>query len=173
MGLIRSLPGPSFEGKPMVPSDQLRKIQFLSDLPEEILEKISPHARQAVFEPDTILIRQNDPQHLVHMLVSGKILLNTRSDTGRVLTLDEIAPGQSFGLSALFGKSGATFTAVCTEPCDIIVLSGDLMAKLFETDHRIGYAVMRRVAQLFKDRMNKHTGQFLRSLSMHPAINPV
>jgi CRP-like cAMP-binding protein len=107
------------------------------------------------------------------MLVSGKICLNTRSDTGRVLTLDEIEPGQSFGLSALFGKSSATFTAVCTEPCDIIVLSGDLMVRLFETDHRIGYAVMRRVARLFKNRMNKHTGQFLNSLSMHPGINPV
>ncbi len=157
----------------MVPSDQLKKIQFLADLPDDILEKISPHARQAVFESGTILIRQNDPQHLVHMLVSGKICLNARSDTGWVLTLDEIEPGQSFGLSALFGKSSTTYTAVCTEPCDIIVLSSDLMAKLFEADHRIGYAVMRRVAQLFKDRMTKHTGQFLCSLSMHPAINPV
>ncbi len=74
------------------------------------------------------MIRQNDPQHLVHMLVSGKICLNARSDTGWVLTLDEIEPGQSFGLSALFGKSSTTYTAVCTEPCDIIVLSSDLMA---------------------------------------------
>jgi CRP/FNR family transcriptional regulator, cyclic AMP receptor protein len=157
----------------MISIDQLKKIQFLQDLPDDILEKISPHARQAVFEPDTILVRQNETQYLVHMLVSGKICLNARSDTGRVLTLDEIEPGQSFGLSALFGKFPATFTAVCTEPCDIIVLSGDLMAKLFETDHRIGYAVMRRVAQLFKDRMNKHTGQFIHSLAIHPAINPV
>lgn len=157
----------------MVSIDQLKKIQFLQDLPDDILEKICPHARQAVFEPDTILVRQNETQHLVHMLVSGKICLNARSDTGRVLTLDEIEPGQSFGFSALFGKFPATFSAICTESCDIIVLSGDLMAKLFETDHRIGYAVMRRVAQLFKDRMNKHTGQFIHSLSMHPAIHSV
>ena len=157
----------------MVPSDQLKKIQFLDNLPDDILEKISPHARQAVFEPDTILIRQGDFQHLVHMLVSGKICLNARSDTGRVLTLDEVAPGQSFGLSAFFGNFPATFTAVCTTPCDIVVLSGDLMAKLFETDHRTGYTVMRRVAQLFKDRRNKHTEQFLHALSTHPAINPV
>lgn len=156
----------------MVPSEQFKKIHFLADLPDDILEKISPHARQAVFEPDTILIRQGEIQHLVHMLVSGKICLNARSDTGRVLTLDEIEPGQSFGLSAFFGKFPATFTAVCTTPCDVVVLSGDLMARLFETDHRIGYAVMHRVAQLFKDRMNRHTGQFLHSLSMHPAINP-
>jgi len=157
----------------MISINQLKKIQFLQDLPDDILEKISPHARQAVFEPDTILVRQNETQHLVHMLVSGKICLNARSDTGRVLTLDEIEPGQSFGFSALFGNFPATFSAICTEPCDIIVLSGDLMAKLFETDHRIGYAVMRRVAQLFKDRMNKHTGQFIHSLSIHPAIHPV
>ncbi len=157
----------------MVPIDQLKKIQFLQDLPDDILEKISPHARQAFFKPDSTLIRQNETQYLVHMLVSGKICLNARSDTGRVLTLDEITPGQSFGLSAFFGKSPATFTAVCTDTCDVIVLSGDLMARLFETDHRIGYAVMRRVAQLFKDRMNRHTGQFIHSLSIHPAINPV
>jgi len=157
----------------MVPSDQLKKIHFLADLPDDILEKIGPHARQAVFGTDTILVRQNEIQYLVHMLVSGNICLNARSDSGRVLTLDEIEPGQSFGLSAFFGKFPATFTAVCTKPCDIVVLSGDLMARLFETDHRIGYAVMRRVAQLFKGRMNKHTGQFLHSLSIHPAIHPV
>lgn len=157
----------------MVPIDQLKKIQFLQDLPDDILEKISPHARQADFEPDTILVRQSETQYLVHMLVSGKICLNVRSDTGRVLTLDKIVSGQSFGLSALFGKFPATFTAVCSDTCDVIVLSGDLMYKLFEADHRIGYAVMRRVAQLFKDRMNKHTGQFIHSLSIHPAINPM
>jgi CRP-like cAMP-binding protein len=157
----------------MVPSDQLKKIHFLSDLPDDILEKISPHARQTMFESDTILIRQNEPQHLVYMLVSGKICLNARSDTGRVLTLDEIDSGQSFGMSAFFGKFPATFTAVCMNPCDIIVLSGDLMARLFETDHRIGYAVMRRVAQLFKDRMNTHTRQFVHALSVHPAITPL
>jgi CRP/FNR family transcriptional regulator, cyclic AMP receptor protein len=157
----------------MVPSDQLKKIQLLQDLPDDILEKIRPHARQAVFKPDTILIRQNEIQHLVHMLVSGKICLNARSDTGRVLTLDEIEPGQSFGLSAFFGKFPATFTAVCTQPCDIVVLSGDLMVKLFETDHCIGYAVMRRVAQLFKGRMNTHTRQFVHALSVHPSIHPV
>ncbi|MDT8378441.1 MAG: Crp/Fnr family transcriptional regulator [Desulfotignum sp.] len=154
----------------MVSIDQLKKIQFLQDLPDEILEKIHPHARQTVFEPDTILIRQNETQHLVHMLVSGKICLNARSDTGRVLTLDEIMPGQSFGLSAFFGKFPATFTAICTETCDVIVLSGDLMYKLFEVDYGIGYVMMRRVAQLFKGRMNRHTGQFLHSLSIHPAI---
>lgn len=55
----------------------------------------------------------------------------------------------------------------------MIVLSADLMHKLFAADPTVGYAVMRRVAQLFKDRMNKHNRQFVHSLSIHPAINPV
>jgi CRP-like cAMP-binding protein len=157
----------------MVPIDLLKKIQFLADLPDDILEKIGPHARQAVFKPDTILIRQNQEQHLVYMLVSGSICLNASSDTGQVLTLDEITPGRSLGVSALLGKFPATFTAVCTDTCDVVVLSADLMQQLFALDHTVGYAVMQRVARLFKDRMNTHTRQFVHALSVHPAINPV
>jgi CRP/FNR family transcriptional regulator, cyclic AMP receptor protein len=154
----------------MVSLDLLKKIQFLQDLPDDILEKISPLARVETVDPDTILVRQNQEQHLVYMLVAGKICLNTRSDAGRILTLDEITPGRSVGVSALLGSAFATFTAVCTEPCEVITLSGDQMRKLFASDYTTGYAVMTRVAHLFKDRMNKHTRQFLHSLYIHPAM---
>ena len=157
----------------MVSLDLLKKIQFLRDLPDDILEKISPLARLETFDPDTILVRQNQEQHLVYMLTAGRICLNTRSDTGTILTLDEITPGRSFGVSALLGNAAATFTAVCTEPCEAITLYGEQMQQLFASDYTAGYAVMGRVAQLFKDRMNKHTRQFLHSLSIHPAINPM
>jgi CRP/FNR family transcriptional regulator, cyclic AMP receptor protein len=157
----------------MVSLDLLKKIQFLQDLPDDILEKISPLARVETFDPDTILVRQNQEQQLVYMLTAGRICLNTRSAAGRILTLDEITLGRSFGLSALLGNAFATFTAVCTEPCEVITLSGEQMRRLFASDHIAGHAVMARVAQLFKDRMNKHTRQFLHSLSIHPAINPV
>ena len=96
----------------MVPIDLLKKIRFLADLPDDIIEKISPLARVEPFNPDTILVRQNQEQHLVYMLVAGRIGLNTRSDAGTILTLDEITPGRSFGLSALLGNAVATFTAV-------------------------------------------------------------
>jgi CRP-like cAMP-binding protein len=157
----------------MVPINQLKKIQFLADLPDDILEKIAPHARQAVFKSGTILIRQAQEQHLVYMLVAGSICLNSSSDTGQVLTLDEITPGRSFGVSALIGTFPATFTAMCTDTCDVIVLSADLMRQLFAADPTVGYAVMRRVSRLFKDRMNTHTRQFVHALSVHPAIHPV
>ena len=157
----------------MVPIDLLKKIRFLADLPDDIIKKISPLAQKETVHPDSILIRQNQEQHLVYMLMAGKICLNARSDAGRILTLDEITPGRSFGMSALLGNAVATFSAVCTEPCEVITLSGDRMRQLFASDYTAGYAVMGRVAQLFKDRMNKHTWQFLHSLSIHPAINPV
>ncbi|MCF8114199.1 MAG: Crp/Fnr family transcriptional regulator [Desulfotignum sp.] len=155
----------------MVPKDLLKKIQFLQDLPDDILEEIGPLAQVETFDPDVILVRQHQAQHLVYMLVAGKICLNTRSADGRILTLDEITPGRSVGVSALLGSAFATFTAVCTEPCEVITLSGDQMRKLFASDYTAGHAVMARVAHLFKDRMNKHTRQFLHSLSIHPAIN--
>ncbi|MCG8689231.1 MAG: cyclic nucleotide-binding domain-containing protein, partial [Desulfobacterales bacterium] len=104
----------------MVDTEILKQINFLADLADEILEKIAELAQLETFDEETVLLRQDQEQHLVYMLVSGKIFLNSRSDTGKVLTLDEICPGQTFGLSALLGDATGAFTAICAEECRVI-----------------------------------------------------
>ncbi|MBF0201608.1 MAG: cyclic nucleotide-binding domain-containing protein [Desulfamplus sp.] len=158
----------------MVPIDQLKKIEFLHDLPDNILDKIAPVARLENFEAGAVLINQNKEQQTIYMLTTGKIFLNSISPlTAKVLTLEYIMPGQSFGLSTLLGKANSTFTAVCQEPCEVITLSGNEMNQLFLSDFTVGYAVMLRVAGILKDRMKKHTTNFIQSLSTHPAIRGI
>lgn len=155
----------------MVDIETLKQINFLRDLPDRTLEKIRALARLETFGEETVLLRQDQEQHLVYMLVKGKIFLNSRSDTGKVLTLDEISPGQTFGISSLLGEAVGAFTAICAEECQIITLSADQMIHLFESDFQVGHVIMSRVVELFKARMNNHTQQFLRSLAVHPAIS--
>ncbi len=156
----------------MVESKILKQINFLKDVPENVLEKVGGIAQLETFDEESILFRQNQEQTLLYMLVSGKIFLNSRSRSGRSLTLDEVGPGRTFGVSSILGEASSTFTAVCAEKSDIITISGEQMRTLFEDDFEIGHILMLKVVKLFKRRMEMHTGQFLKSLASNPEINP-
>lgn len=154
----------------MIDINDLKKINFVNALPDNILEKIAEVALLETFGEEAILIRQDQAQHLIYMLVSGQIFLNCRASGGRALTLDELKPGQTFGVSALLENSPSTYTAICAQECRIITLDSAHMLQLFKSDYTIGYMVMQRVVEKFKIRMNKHAQQFLESLARHPAI---
>ncbi|MCP4020624.1 MAG: Crp/Fnr family transcriptional regulator [Desulfobacteraceae bacterium] len=154
----------------MVENDILKKIFFLNDLSHDILEKIGGIAQLQIFDEETTLFRQNQKQTLLYMLVKGKVFLNSRSEHGHSLTLDEVLSGRTFGVSALFGEDFSTFTAVCVEESQIVTISGEQMLNLFEQDHQVGYALMGRIVQLFKARKDKHTRQFLNTLATHPEM---
>jgi len=154
----------------MVEKDILKKIVFLKDLPDPILEKINAIAQFETFDEENILFYQNQEQTLLYMLVSGKVFLNSRSVSGKSLTLDEVLPGRTFGVSALLGESSSTFTAVCAETSSIITIPGEQMRQLFEKDFEIGHTLMLKVVEIFRSRMKMHTRQFLHSLATHPEI---
>jgi CRP-like cAMP-binding protein len=154
----------------MVEIDDLKKISFLKDLPDPILEKVGAIAQLETFDEESILFRQSQEQTLLYMLVSGKVFLNSRSGSGKSLTLDEVSAGRTFGVSALMDESSGTFTAVCAETSAIITVSGEQLRHLFEKDFEIGHTLMLKVVEIFKSRMEMHTRQFLHSLARHPDI---
>jgi CRP-like cAMP-binding protein len=154
----------------MVEKDILKKIVFLKDLPDAILEKVGVLAQLETFDEESILFRQNQEQTLIYMLISGKVFLNSRSVSGKSLTLDELSPGRTFGVSALMGESSSTFTAICAQKSKIITLSGLQLQQLFEDDFEIGHTFMLKVVEIFKSRMEMHTRQFLHILATYPEI---
>ncbi len=154
----------------MVNTKQLRKIFFLQDLPEAELEKIGAVAALQEVQPETVLFRQGEKTDTFCMLLAGRVFLNCRTKGNMVLTLSEVGPGCSFGVSSFIAETERSATAVCVEKSQVIVLPGSVLWNLFQEDAALGYNIMRRVVQLFKDRMNQRTDQFLRSLSRHPDI---
>lgn len=155
----------------MVDKDTLKKIGFLKDMPDPVLEKIGTIARVATFDEETIIFRQNQKLALIYMLVSGKVFLNSRSSSGHSITLDEVTPGRTFGLSALIEESSGTFSAVCAEASSIITISSEEMHSLFKSDFLAGHLIMAKVVEIFRSRMEKHTRYFIHSLTTHPEVS--
>jgi len=154
----------------MVELTDLKKINFMKDLPEEVLEKVASVAQLEHFGEEAILIRQDQEQSLIYMLVSGNIFINSRSGSGEALTLEELTAGQTFGLSSLLENSPSTYSAICAKESAVITLSSAQLLQVFESDYSIGYRFMEKVVEKFKKRMGRHTQLFMDALASHPAI---
>lgn len=154
----------------MVNKETLKKIFFLKDLPDHILEKIGQISQINEYDANHILYRQGDEQDIFFMLLKGKVSLNSQSQKGLSMTLDKVLPGRIFGVPALLNDSCGAFTAVCAEDCSMITLSGRKMRQSFAGDFEIGHVVMRKLVEMYKLRRDMHTHQFLHSLKSHPEI---
>ncbi|OQY01033.1 MAG: hypothetical protein B6I26_05375 [Desulfobacteraceae bacterium 4572_130] len=154
----------------MIKKEELKQILFFKNINAEILEKIKPAADIQNFKANQVLFRQNKELSSFYMVLKGKVLLNTTSPGGKILTLDEIIPGYSFGASAFLDNELSSFTAVCAEPSTIITLSSKKMKDLFKKEKDISYLILLQTAQFFKSRLVKHTRQFLHFLTNHPEI---
>ncbi len=154
----------------MVENKLLKKIGFIKDLPDAMLEKVGAIALLETFEKDNILFKQNQEKTHLYMLVSGKVFLNCSFASGKSLTLDEVSAGRTVGVSSLFGVYPSAFTAICSEPSSIITVSGHDMRQLFLEDFETGHALMLKVVKIFRSRMVMHTRQFMHSLLNHNEI---
>lgn len=158
--------------KIMVTTDTLKQIEFMKALPEEILERIAVLAKEFEMVPGVTLQEQGVRQELVYMLIKGEVSLNCQGADGKILTLDTLKAGQTFGVSGLLGMEGseATFTAVSKTHCTFLELSAAEMLEYFRSDYEVGHVLMDRVVDIFKSRRKLHSKQFLESLASHPAI---
>jgi len=154
----------------MVENNLLKKIGFLKGLPDGMLEKVGAIAQLETFDKENILFRQNQEKTHLYMLVSGEVLLNCSFASGKYLTLDEVSAGRTVGVSSLLGEYPSAFTAICAETSSIITASGQQMRQLFLEDFEIGHALMLKVVEIFRSRMEMHTRQFMHSLLNHHEI---
>jgi len=155
----------------MVEKDILKELHFLKELPDPLIDKIGSIATLETHEKYTVLFRQNQDLTHLYMLVSGRVHFTVESLSGKVLILDKIDEGRTFGVSALMEESSSAYTAICAQESTVVSISGKDMHQLFEDDFKLGHLLMLNVVKLFKQRIELHTRQFLLSLASHPEID--
>jgi CRP-like cAMP-binding protein len=157
----------------MVEREILKKLLFLRDLPEPLIEKIGAIATLETFEKNAIIFHQHQDLTHLYMVVSGKVHFTIKSASGKALVLDKMDEGRTFGVSALMEESSSAYTAICAKKTTVVAVSGQQMHQLFEQDFKLGHILMLKVVRLFKKRMEMHTRQFLLSLATHSEIKPL
>ena len=154
----------------MVSIEDLRRIVLFENLPDRMLEKLLPLVREKSFKERELIYKADDVAINFYSLKRGKVLLEAELASTLIISLGAIKPGYSFGWPALVPLAKHTSYAVTVEPSEIFVISGPQYLDLLDRNENMGYLVMRNAARILENRLERRTGQFLKSISKHPEI---
>jgi CRP-like cAMP-binding protein len=130
-----------------------QQIRFLESLPAPIREQLERIACPKDFAPGTVLFQEGAEHDDIYLLLDGRVRLEMFvRDRGR-LPLMTVGPGDLVGWSPLFAGHPMTATAIALEPVRTLSFDGQDLRGLCESNHELGYHVMRQIALVLSDRL--------------------
>ena len=111
----------------------LKKIPFLSNLPDEVLMALAEKAKSTKFPKQATIIMEGDETSSLYIILSGKVRVFGSDDNSRELTLMIQEAGSYFGEIALLTDEPRSASVVAMETTTCAVISkGDFISWLKE-----------------------------------------
>lgn len=155
----------------MVSLDDLKKIWLISALEDSLVEKLRPMTQLRLFGEKAVLFEEGQEADTFYMLLTGKVLLELKASDTVMISLEAMKPGDPFGWSAIVPGASYTANAICSEPCELITVSGRDMLKIMEKDHLLGYRIMEGIVKILQRRLFRRTDQFLKTFKQLPDMS--
>lgn len=93
--------------------------------------------------PDERIYAEGEPVRSCALIASGRVAIRMRVPGQPDRTVITLGPGELIGWSALTDQTGYAAAAIAVERSHLVVLDREPLVTLCETDHDIGYVLMR------------------------------
>jgi CRP-like cAMP-binding protein len=136
--------------------EQVVQIPFFQGLPAEALRQVAAGSTVLVLERGQIVMSQHDAAEHLFFLVSGVVQFYLHFqgvDDLLVGTMRE--PGALLGWSYFREPYRYTVTTRCEEDCKIMRLPREIIMELAQTQPRLGYLLLKRVAATLANRLEQ------------------
>jgi CRP/FNR family cyclic AMP-dependent transcriptional regulator len=141
----------------MISPELLRRYPFFGGLTEAQLAGIAMIAEDVSFPEGATVFEEGKPATKLYVLVEGSVgLTYSGGGEGRVVDapVGDVAAGELLTLSALLEPYKVTTTARAEEPSRLISIDAAGLRAMCEVDARLGYTLMRHLAQAIKERLD-------------------
>jgi CRP/FNR family transcriptional regulator, cyclic AMP receptor protein len=133
-------------------------LQGLSPHQQRLLADCAMHVR---FKEGQLIFREGDPANRFYLIQKGKVALESMvKDCGTRVIL-ELGPGEVLGWSWLFPPYYWHFDARVVEPTEALFFYGTPLRDECESDHELGYELMKRCAAVMMGRLQAVRRQLL------------
>ena len=127
----------------------LRQARFFANLAPAQLQRVAALARVERFSQNTRIYNLADPAVYFYVLADGMVRFTLGIGKRDTSAGEIIRCGDVFGWAALIaGAQKRIATALCLSSCEVIALGGNELIALMDSDHSIGYAVMKQLSVL-------------------------
>lgn len=127
---------------------------FFKGLSEPLLKMLAKEAMPAEFKAGEEIFSEGGPANRFYLIHSGKVQLESSADPEHMpLVVETIGAGSVLGWSWLFPPYCWHFDACAITPVKAIFFYGTRLREECETNHELGYELMKRVNQVVIERL--------------------
>ena len=146
----------------------LKRCEVFVGLGDCDLEKVAqlPSWRRETYSRDAFIFQEDVAARNFYILEEGEVRLmigvyreGVKKSTQ--VPVDSITKGDVFGWSSLVAPHSLTLSAVCIKPSSVLVISGDELSALMDSDHSLGYEVMKGLVRVIGTRLRDLRGRFV------------
>lgn len=119
---------------------------FAIGVPSRVVERLASVAGLKQCSAGTTIFREGDYNHGFYLIHSGHVVLEMCTAARGCRQLLTLGPGEILAWSTVVGNSRMTTTAIAQDAVQLIEMSGPDLAEACETDHEVGYQLMKRLA---------------------------
>jgi CRP-like cAMP-binding protein len=129
--------------------EMLGQARFFGGLSAAQSERLAALARVQSYPQDTRIYMIGDAVDNFYVLADGMVRFTLGFGKRETSAGEIIRRGDVFGWAALVeGYSRRIATAHCLTPCTVVALGGAQLHALMESDHGLGYTIMKKLAVL-------------------------
>jgi CRP-like cAMP-binding protein len=134
----------------------LEKVEIFRGLSPTQLESLVQISEEKKHRGGETVFTERSSGAEVYIIKKGRVCIELGlKGKPNTATIQRLGVGQIFGELALVDRRSRSATAICESDCEIITIDRDRLDELFEQDSRLGYIVMRNLAQLLAERLRR------------------
>jgi CRP-like cAMP-binding protein len=134
----------------------LEKVDIFRGLSPQQLESLAKISEERKYRGGEAVFTERSSGAEVYIIKKGKVCIELAlKGKPSTATVQRLCVGQIFGELALVDKRNRSATATCDGDCEIITIDRDKLDELFDQDSRLGYTVMKNLAQLLAERLRR------------------
>lgn len=126
---------------------------FFQGLSAEDIQLLASCASNVAFKAEEIICRESDEANHVYLIRQGKVALEIYVPERGQVVLQTIGAGEIVGWSWLIPPYQWRFDVRAVEPVRAIALDGKCLRGKCDENPRLGYELLKRVAQVFTERL--------------------
>jgi CRP/FNR family cyclic AMP-dependent transcriptional regulator len=140
----------------MVTVQDIKGFGLFSGLTESEVARLAVLCHRRNYEKNATIFDPGSPTEEMFIVEGGndaiQIEISLGAQEGKIV-IHTLSKGEAFGWAALGSRHIRTATARCLETVSVIAINGKSLMDLLEENNRIGYIVMKNLADIINTRL--------------------